>query len=149
MKIRNSFVSNSSSSSFCIIGTDGYDAIRALAKAEGKDYWGIEPVEVVKGGCDHKHSSKFCPECGRPAKVKEVSEGCDPKNYLSYGSDGGEFVVFFGNDEPRWVGVDAKMILEKMNLPQAREYFAKFVFEKFKITISPKLVDLHYGEVSS
>jgi hypothetical protein len=38
MKFRQGFVSNSSSTSFCIIGTDDTSIIQQLALAEGKDF---------------------------------------------------------------------------------------------------------------
>ncbi len=53
MKIRTGFVSNSSSSSFCIIGVDDQEWIDKLASAEGKDFeeeyfgYGCSEGEVV------------------------------------------------------------------------------------------------------
>ena len=46
MKVRTGFVSNSSSSSFCIIGTDNEDLIKSLALAVGleKDEEGYYPL---------------------------------------------------------------------------------------------------------
>ena len=64
MKIRQGFVSNSSSTSFCIYGIEISESDMAkLVK---------QPTESKKDGCEHKFKRttvKFCPECGKPAYI--------------------------------------------------------------------------------
>jgi hypothetical protein len=50
----------------------------------------VDYVEIV-AACDHVHSSKFCPECGRPAAVRQKLEHFDKYDEL------GSFSVVFGN----------------------------------------------------
>lgn len=71
MKARLGFVSNSSTSSFCIFGVQ-YDSMSAAIKALGIEG---EPGQV--DGCDHEFdriAMKFCPECGEAAYVTEDKE---------------------------------------------------------------------------
>ncbi|MCK9458163.1 MAG: hypothetical protein M0R80_00605 [Proteobacteria bacterium] len=66
MKIRQGFVSNSSTSSFCIFGV-GFISIADVAKALG-----LKPQMV--NGCEHEFdraSALYCPECGEHTFVKE------------------------------------------------------------------------------
>ena len=66
MKIRQGFVSNSSTSSFCIFGV-GFETVEDVVRALG-----LAPQKI--NGCDHEFdrtAAKFCPECGEPALVEE------------------------------------------------------------------------------
>lgn len=64
MKTRNGFVSNSSSTSFCVYGVYVDGGTKLLDQLAGKF------VPKKKEGCEHKFnrdSFKFCPECGSQA----------------------------------------------------------------------------------
>jgi hypothetical protein len=147
MKIRSGFVSNSSSSSFCIIGVSGGNWISQLEKAEGKHYGAYEPEESEVPGCDcNEKRQKFCPECGAPkSKMVEVDSNKEP-DYLSYGCDAGKVVTFYGSYEANYAGIDATGLLEGNTLKQAREYFVCLVEEKLGVKIPTHAVDLHFGE---
>lgn len=149
MKIRSGFVSNSSSSSFCIIGVTGAWAAR-LAKAEGKNYSQEPEIKLVPGCECNVRREKFCPECGAP-KNKEVEiEPTKEPDYLSYGSDSGEVVSFYGNGgELEYAGIEAQELLETMSIKDARKHFSGLIEKNFEIKIPENQIDFHYGEVSS
>lgn len=74
MKIRNGFVSNSSTSSFCIIGTDDRFIIEQLANAEGKNFSDIDEWNFEYGCCEGKVVKFYGNEetplyCGIPIEV--------------------------------------------------------------------------------
>jgi hypothetical protein len=71
MKTRNGFVSNSSTTSFCVYGVHVEDGHALLNKLMG------EPKETKTQGCGHnfdRDKFKFCPECGEKAWNIEVEE---------------------------------------------------------------------------
>lgn len=97
MKIRNGFVSNSSSTSFAIYGIYVEDSEALMNKLMG------EPKETKTEGCEHKFDRekiKFCSECGADAwdiKVEE-RDGCDElEDYFSEHPE-------LGLDVVRWNG---------------------------------------------
>jgi hypothetical protein len=122
MKIRNGFVSNSSSSSFCIIGTTYNSEIAKLVKAEGKNFTHYD---------------------------EESESWIEGTDYLGYGCDSGKVVMFYGDDGPEYVGVEAVDLLEQHSLPEARKAFCKLVKECLNVDIDPRFVDLHYGEAGN
>jgi hypothetical protein len=146
MKIRSGFVSNSSSSSFVIIGVTSNWANR-LAKAEGKNY-SQEPETKTVPGCEcNAKREKFCPNCGAPKdKTIEVEPTKEP-DYLSYGADDGKVVRFFGTYELEYAGLDAEELLQDMSIKDARRHFVEVVEKKLKIKVPIDAVDFHFGEV--
>lgn len=152
MKIRNGFISNSSSTSFCIIGVSDSLSLQSLSEAEKLNFkWDDDYKKTKKArGCEHKIGRRdvFCKRCGKPAYVEEMVETI--YDNLDYGFYEGKVVSFFGNWEcPEQAGIDAVEVLMKMTLPQAKEYFCKLVKEKLRVDISPNQVNLLYGEASS
>jgi len=68
MKIRNGFVSNSSSSSFCVFGVNIGDDEKV--KKFLKNVVKIDIEDQKEQGCEHdfnRDKNKFCPECGNTA----------------------------------------------------------------------------------
>lgn len=82
--------------------------------------------EVILPGCLHKHSSKFCPECGESGfkKVKKDLDGWDGENYMGLSfvhNDGQDLYGILGIEIHRigscdyYDEVNKKKILEAMN----------------------------------
>ena len=158
MKIRNGFVSNSSSSSFCIIGVSDSITLRDLAKAEKfKFKWGDDEefkIEKVRG-CEHKLNVKekhinFCPVCGKPKYIEKKTKIEVKYNTLDYGSLHGKVISFYGNYYfPSCAGIDVLDLLYNMTIPQAKEHFCKLVREKLGVEIDTSIVEFKYGESTS
>jgi len=78
MKIRSGFVSNSSTSSFCVFGILLKDSDKFLDSILG------EPKTTKTPGCKHemdRENVKFCPECGKKAWNIEVEERDSVEGY--------------------------------------------------------------------
>jgi hypothetical protein len=141
MKIRMGFVSNSSSSSFCILGIKGRsDAIYNLMVAEGF------PVD----------------EGGRFLNSSQIVDGrriYDGYGFVSLvtpnGIYGGEKICklsYYGtiyNKEPPMVaGFDAEEYLKDKSITQAVQEFVKFC-KGLGVDIPEKWVGLYFGESGS
>ncbi len=120
MKIRNGFVSNSSSSSFLIVGVNSYgdERLSQLAVADG--------VEDGFGGYNNGKTLVFL------GGENEYDEKYNPTNY-----------------KPDYVGVEAEQALKdgRTVADLKKEFLEKA--EALGFTFSEAEVDLHYGEVSS
>ena len=157
MKTRLGFVSNSSSSSFCIIGVGGSGWVKQLAEAEGLYFEAfeceMEPETRMVRGCDcdiNENKGKYCPECGKKIWVEEDDEGPEIEySCCGYGVCSGKIVNFYGDYEPYYAGVDARKLLDKMSIPEAKKEFQKLIKSKYNIEIPLSCIDFHYGEVGS
>ncbi len=147
MKIKQGFVSNSSSTSFCIIGTTRTFDIHRLAEAEGflfpKMFHDTKTVQVR--GCDHQEgTTQFCPECGLPMWYTDSIE--PSYTSLDYGYREGKVITFYGDYDPYRAGVNAKELLAHFSLDKAKVHVQGIIKEKLDVDIAIENIDLYYGE---
>lgn len=134
MKFRNGFVSNSSTTSFCIFGV-------ALERKTILEKLGLKNEK--RPGCKctiaHRESCKFCPECGKPAWItncindEEIQDCC---NQLGFG--------FLSADGEYYIGQD----INGLNSNKKRLSYLQEIADKLetKFQITPLF---HYGTYSS
>lgn len=132
MKERKGFVSNSSSSSFLIIGVEkpgGWgdskgkeDFVELLVEAEGKHF---------EGYAGDNYDGDY--------------------DYLDFGEDEGEVVTFYGNNSsPYHAGIPALDRLKKdEKVSDLKLEFQKLVKDKLNIDIPLEDINLYFGECSS
>lgn len=130
MKIRLGFVSNSSSTSFCIIGTDNEKDIKALMKAEGF------PEDI--------HNSETC-SCDEgfwnlhEVRVDDTIHKYKPTKFCYIGS----------NDAgPDIVGIEVEELLQDNSIREAAKIVVKIAAE-LGVEISEANVGLAYGTAYS
>ena len=118
MKTRDGFVSNSSSTSFCIVGVERQSIISELMEKDGfVDDGGYGVAGHGKNG-----------------------------ELIYYGRR------FYNDGVMVWdtgaVGVEAKELLERMTLPQARHYVRELL-KNIGVDVRTSDIDLRYGEASN
>jgi hypothetical protein len=141
MKIRDGFVSNSSSSSFCIIGVQGNWAKKLLASELNE----APPVRPNHGeDCE-------CKKCRAFAR-RENGELPDDLTF-AYGKfepeDGKKKMMleYYGSSYTiEAAGFDAEEILEDSSLKDARAAFQLAVSQKLGVKVPLSEIDLRYGE---
>jgi len=142
MKTRTGFVSNSSSSSFCIIGTSNWS--RVLAKKEGLYKTEHYEEKVCEHGRPNK-KTKYCPQCG--FEFSNAEDFTYPE--LAYGSAQGKVFSYYGSEDVDYAGLDAEELLKKMTIPQACKHVQEIAEKKLGVKIPSKQLGFFYGEAGN
>jgi len=122
MKIRTGFVSNSSSSSFCVVGTDNKQEINKILK-----YIGIK-LEDGQIPWEDKYPNGF-------------EDG-----------DFGQFTyddLIIVGQTPYIIGLSAEEILENTTLKETRKNIIKTLNSKYGTKLEERDIQFHYGESSN
>ena len=123
MKNRSGFVSNSSSTSFCIIGVNVWDRDKAVEREKEEIVAVLVELEDI-----------------------DVDDDCS----FRFGVESRENISFFGSEgEIYYVGVDAKPLLQTMSIPDARALFTQKMHALYNLCVPLEYVEFLYGESGS
>jgi len=130
MKIKLDFVTNSSSTSFMIIGVNDKDIINKIMEAENVR---------LEDDDDYDNGTYVNESTGKDGKtLLDMNHGISP----------GEHVSFYGfYHTVCYAGVDAENLLEDKNLKEIRDDFKDMIKIELNVDIDVKDIDIHYGEV--
>ena len=143
MKIRTGFVSNSSSTSFLIVGVNNDEGEGGLANQL------FLKATKKKRGCEHPGTkNEFCAKCGEPTwKVDdEVNFG-----YGTFTAEGLTFVGrgFDGEYDVYYAGVEAEADLKNNKTVSQIKYKFAQIANKLGVEVNESNVDLRHGTQSS
>jgi len=151
MKIRTGFVSNSSSSSFCIIGVSDNDVVFKLMKADGfPTKQEKKRVDRWDGAGRMKSAERYKKECESAPLVEVLDTDHIGGGYGYWDTKGVKEpkLIYLGGDQPEYAGLNAERLLQNRSIAQAKEYFADYVKNNLNVDIDESEVGLHYGEVN-
>jgi ribosomal protein S27AE len=96
-------------------------------------------------GCRHEETkANFCGVCGESTWV--MADADDDFSRVQ----NGKCLVFYGDgNSPQFAGIPAEKTLEKMTIPESKEFFIKLCREKLKVDVPKGLVSFMFGEVVS
>ena len=143
MKIRDGFVSNSSSSSFCIVGVSGDMARLLLSRETNSQAPRTRPNHGENCECSKcKAWARYsCSEVDRSV-FERFSHG-----RFCPGSDMTVNLEYYGEDGyVHAAGVDAVPLLKTMTLPEACEYVRSRIWRELAVDIPFADFGLQFGE---
>jgi len=144
MKIRFGFVSNSSSSSFCIVGTRDKKTIRQLMEVEGFPFDEVGNIDYEFNGSEKSvHAGFGIVELMKPSKVSKYSWDGERINKFEYVGS------CYNNDLPEYAGWAAEDCLKTRTIQGAVKHFIETCKKKFNVDVPEKSVGFFYGESHS
>ncbi len=146
MKIRTGFVSNSSTSSFCILGIINDDLSQKIQDAieEWKEKEIQKRTTEVRACAHPLVEANFCPECGKPMWMNNSDRIRDDLHDEWADSPPFGIEVHEGDDGTE-IGVYAKSRLQDKSIREAARELAAELKDNLSIEISPDDIDLICG----
>jgi len=152
MKIRTGFVSNSSSSSFCIIGISNQDIIFKLMKKDGfPTKQEKETVSRYDGAGRMRNPNKYRELCEKAplVEVLDIEHVGGSHGFYEKMDRKETQLIYLGGDQPEYAGLQAERLLQNKSITQAKKDFRNYVKNWCEIDIPEEQIELYYGEVSS